>query len=172
MRRWLLILIGTMFLLFLCWIALDAFETAKPELFERVVARIGDDLDHKLKRVSGSHAIDCGRVRLRESPAAVSKCAMDANSQDKPFRARFDLKGIDAALAVGFARSPEGKLYAFDWDGNPYGGGYTLLFGQRLITIACPEKPGLYVDKLGQLNCIAPDPNYQPSIMDPQAEPY
>ncbi|MGO8814336.1 MAG: redoxin domain-containing protein [Terriglobia bacterium] len=109
------------------------------------LARQGDNLDSTSILLAGPEAVDCGRVRVRGDPQNATDCAMSEFSKKAPFRVRYDLQGIDSAVAVGIVSAPGGKMYELHYDswGSP-----------RLQSAACPEPVSLVTFE-GHLTCFA-----------------
>jgi hypothetical protein len=73
----------------------------------------GAAMDQHLRELAGPEAVDCGRVRVRESPDRATQCAFKAQ---KPFYVRYDIQGIDSAVAGGLAAATVEKVYAVEFD--------------------------------------------------------
>ena len=69
-----------------------------------------DALDRQSRQLAGPGAINCGRVQLRASAEAASKCALKAQDARKPFRVRYDLQGVDSEVAIAIIRTPKGTV--------------------------------------------------------------
>jgi len=93
---------------------------------------IGDSLDRQSKRLMGKRGLDCGRVKVQSDPKAATVCALNAQAARIPFRVRYDIMGYDSAVSGGIVRSPDGRLDALSFDGDPSGQGGTSLFGERV----------------------------------------
>jgi hypothetical protein len=79
-----------------------------------------DALDCVSRDLSGSEAVDCGRVRLSRNPKYANDCVLKALSQRKSFRGRYDQQGMDADAARAIVMTSEGKLIDIDWVGNTW----------------------------------------------------
>jgi hypothetical protein len=117
---------------------------------------LGDAWEQQSRRLSGSRAIDCGRVRVRGNPKAATECALKAFHEGKPFRVRYDLQGIDSDVSAGLVYTPDGKLYGLAFDGDPYGHGGTSWSRQRADKVPCPLPFQMYINPNGRLNCFTP----------------
>jgi hypothetical protein len=131
-------------------------------------------MDQHLRELAGPEAVDCGRVRVRESPDRATQCAFKAQ---KPFYVRYDIQGIDSAVAGGLAAATVEKVYAveFDsmgWASNGLPKTSKLSSDHHLITTPCPKPVKLLKTGSGRLTCFPPDPNSKPNIMSPNAEPF
>ena len=105
-------------LLVLPWFLIVEFATAQVNT-ESV--HHDDLLDSTCKRLAGIDATDCGRARF-VSDAQVDKCALKASATKKPFRARYDLRGMDSSVAIGIVGTAGGDLYEVNFDSDPSGG--------------------------------------------------
>jgi len=132
----------------------------------------GDDFERQSRALSGSTAEDCGRVRVRRNPASASECALRAFQEGRPFRVRYDLQGIDSDVSAGLVYTPEGKLYAFTFDGDPYGQGGTSWSRQRTEKTLCPAPFQIYVNPNGRLDCFPKDTIKPHDVMSPNWESY
>jgi len=114
----------------------------------------GDAWERQSRKLSGPHAIDCGHVSYRGNLTGANECALKAFGQRKPFRVRYDLRGLDSDISVGLVYTPDGKLYRLDFDGDPIRGqGGTSWSRQRVGKTACPLPLQMYINRDGYLNC-------------------
>lgn len=134
--------------------------------------KFGDAWETEGRRLSGRHAIDCGRVTIHDVAAAATKCALKAFREKQPFRVRYDLRGIDSDVSAGLVYTPEGKLYGFTFDGDPLGQGGTSWSRQRAEKILCPIPFQLYVNPNGRANCFGKEAVPPHDIMSPNMESY
>jgi len=132
----------------------------------------GDAWERQSRKLSGDHAVDCGRVRVHRSAEAATECALKAFHAGKPFRVRYDLQGYDSDVSAGLVYTPEGKLYGLVFDGDPYGQGGTSWSRQRTEKVPCPVPPQLYVNPNGRLNCFSKNAVPPHDIMSPNFESY
>ncbi len=139
---------------------------------EWILRKYGDGMERKLKSISGSSAVECGRVTVDETPQKASLCVMDASNSRKPFRVRYDIRGIDTPLAGGLAQGKDGKIYAVSFMGSSYGDGRTSLFSQQTSVIACPTQATLRLTTSGRVTCFPPSEPKPQNLSDPQMEPY
>lgn len=131
-----------------------------------------DVMEGESRRLTGEKGIDCGRVRLRGDPKTATKCALKAQTEGKPFRVRYDLQGIDSAVAGGIVRTPDGTVYALFFDGNPAGWGGTSPTLQRVSKKECPKPIHLWVNPSGRINCFQQKSSPPGDVMSPNIEPY
>jgi hypothetical protein len=113
-----------------------------------------DAMETGSKKLASPKAIDCGRVAVGQSPRKASECALAAFQAHQSFRVRYDLQGIDSAVASGLVGAPDGKLLATSFDGDPKGRGGISRTRQRFTTVACPEPPSLHLTEEGLLTCL------------------
>lgn len=132
----------------------------------------GDAWESQSQKISGPHAINCGRVGVRGNPKVATECALKAFREGKPFRVRYDLQGIDSNVSAGLVYSPEGKLYGLVFDGDPAGQGGTSWSRQRVERVACPVPFQMYVNPNGRLNCFGKDAVPPQDVMSPNFESY
>lgn len=179
-RRTLYVVIGSfaaiLIIGFLVWLNYGSILWNMPVWRSRVESfalhTFGDAWERQSGKLSGSNAIDCGRVRVRGNPEASTECAFRAFREGKPFRVRYDLRGIDSAVSAGLVYTPEGKLYGLFFDGDPYGHGGTSWSRQRTETVPCPNPFQMYVNPNGRLNCFTKDAVPPQDVMSPTFEPY
>ena len=129
-----------------------------------------DLLEIQSKRLAGPSGIDCGRVLVGKDPTTATKCALEAQSSQKPFRVRYDLRGFDSLVAVAIVRTPVGTVGALQYDSDPLGGGgraHESIYPKR-----CPEPVHLWVNPSGRINCFQKETSPPRNVMSPNAEPY
>jgi hypothetical protein len=115
----------------------------------------GEDAMEKLgKQLAGASGFDCGRVPVNGDPKAATQCVLRLQKQGRPFRVRYDLQGIDSDVAEGLVRTPLGKIYALDFDGDPSGGGGTNVYGGLAKSFVCPAPVLLELNPKGHVNCV------------------
>jgi hypothetical protein len=137
-----------------------------------IVRVFGDSMDWRSRRLMGLGGADCGRVRINGDPKVATDCALKAQSEGRPFRVRYDIRGYDAEVAGGIVRTPSGELYALSFDGNIHGGGATSLLAQRSTQSPCPKPTHLWVNPKGRINCFQQELSYPKDLMSPNMEPY
>ncbi len=128
-----------------------------------------DRLEIESKRLAGSDAIDCGRVRINGDPKAATQCAVAAQKAAKPFRVRYDMRGIDSSVAVAIVRTPIGTVGVLSYDSDPSGGSQ---IGEVVYPKKCPEPVHLWINPSGRINCFQQESSPPKDIMSPNAEPY
>lgn len=79
------------------------------------------DLDHWMPALAANGAIDCGFVRVGESPEPVTACVNEALAEGTPFMARQQLQGIDSIVELGYVVDHEGVLQQLGYDSNVCG---------------------------------------------------
>jgi hypothetical protein len=122
--------------------------------------KYGDGMERKLKRIAGSTAVDCGTVSVGEAPQTASQCAMDAFSSHKPFRVRYNIRGIDTTLAGGLAQGKDGKIYGISFMGS------TPEFAEHVGVRACPAPPVVRLTDSGRVTCFPPSESKPPNLSD------
>jgi hypothetical protein len=137
-----------------------------------LVPIIGDSMDWHGRWLMGRHGIDCGTVKVHADPTAATNCVLEAYSQGRPFRVRYDIMGYDSAVAGGIVRTPKGDSYALSFDGDPAGQGGTSLFRQHLTATPCPRPVHLWVNPKGRINCFQQQLSPPAGITAPNFEPY
>src|SRR5947209_11349176 len=80
------------------------------------------DPDGLARNAAGANASNCGTVAIGADRAAVDACVMHAFAAHQPFYARYDEQGIDSKLAYLVAGDASGRIFTFNWDGDPSGG--------------------------------------------------
>jgi hypothetical protein len=146
--------------------------TWKRQIEGFALVRFGDAWDKQSRQLGGPHATDCGRVKVHGDPTAVSACGLSAFHRGKPFRVRYDLRGIDSNVSAGLVYTPEGKLYGLEFDGDPMGQGGTSWSRQRAEKVLCPLPFHLYTNPNGRLNCFGKEAVPPHDIMSPNFESY
>lgn len=129
-----------------------------------------DLLEKRSEKLAGPGAVECGRVGIRADPKAATACALAAQEAGKPFRIRYDLQGIDSAVAVAIVRTPSGKVDALNYDSDPSGGGRRG--GGVVYPTSCPEPVHLWVNPSGRINCFQQATSSPKDVMSPNLEPY
>ena len=81
------------------------------------------DPDAAAAIAAGADAIDCGRVPVDGDPTVVDACAAGALAARRPFRAHYDIQGIDSKIASFIAGTSSGVVQTFSYDSDPSGGG-------------------------------------------------
>ena len=143
-----------LFVGFLAWYNYGWILSIERQMGAFALHTLGDDLERQSRKLSGSHAIDCGRVPYRGNPTAANECAFKSFREGKPFRVRYDERGFDSDISVGLAYTPEGKLYSLSFDGDPSEGrGGTSWSRQRVGKLVCPSPFQMHIDREGRLNC-------------------
>jgi hypothetical protein len=129
-----------------------------------------DLLEQQSRQLAGPGAVDCGEVLVDGNPKAATDCALAANKAGKPFRVRYDIRGIDSFLAVAIVRTSIGTVGALQYDSDPAGGGgraHEVVYPKR-----CPEPVHLWVNPSGRINCFQKQSSRPRDVMSPNAEPY
>ena len=135
----------------------------------------GAVMDQHLRELAGPEAVDCGRVRVRESPDRATQCAFRAFQAQRPFYVRYDIQGIDSAVAGGLAAATVTKVYAVEFDSMGWASdGFPktskLSSDRHLITTPCPKPVKLIKNGSGRLTCFPPGPKSRPTSCLPNAE--
>jgi hypothetical protein len=146
--------------------------TSKQRVETVALLRSGDAWEMQSRQLAGPRATDCGRVSVHENPKAVSACGLNAFHQQKPFRVRYDLQGIDSDVSAGLVYTPEGKLYELVFDGDPMGQGGTSWSRQQAEKVLCPSPFRLSINSNGRLNCFDKEAVRPHTIMSPNFESY
>jgi len=131
-----------------------------------------DRMEQESGLLMGKQGVDCGRVPVRGDPKPATDCALKAQASGKPFRVRYDIMGIDSAVAGGIVRTPGGQLYGLSFDSDPSGSGSTSLSGQVVRETLCPMPIHLWVNPKGRINCFQQKLSQPRSVMSPNLEPY
>jgi hypothetical protein len=131
----------------------------------------GDAMDWRSHYLAGLRGVDCGRVKFRGDASLATRCALQANTEAKPFRVMYDIQGFDSGVAGGIVRTPSGRMLALSYDSCPSGCGFSLL-QQRVHVAPCPQPYHLYVNPKGRINCFQAQPSSSRDIMSPNLEPY
>ena len=129
-----------------------------------------DLLELQSKNLAGPEAVDCGRVPVGGDPRVATECALAAQRAGKPFRVRYDIRGIDSFIAVAIVRTPIGTVGTLQYDSDPMGGGgraHEVVSPKR-----CPEPVHLWVNPNGRINCFQKESSPPKDVMSPNAEPY
>jgi hypothetical protein len=129
-----------------------------------------DLLEKRSRQLAGPNAVDCGRVAPRLEPKKATDCALAANKAGKPFRVRYDMRGIDSFVAVAFVRSPDGTVQGLNYDSDPAGGGGRA---HEVVGVSqCPLPVHLYATPSGHLTCFPPKPPAPRDVMSPTFDQY
>jgi hypothetical protein len=153
------------FAIFLLILFLVACVPAPTVLSYQLLRMTGDLMDWRSPLLGGIHSVNCGRVEIA-GPASVStRCALQANTEGKPFRVIYNLQGIDSFVAGGIVRTRDGRLLSLIYDG------LSLPF-QRIVVKACPQPYRLYVNSKGRINCFQQELPYPESLASPNIDPY
>ena len=129
-----------------------------------------DLLELQSKNLAGPEAVDCGRVPVGGDPRVATECALATQRAGKPFRVRYDIRGIDSFIAVAIVRTPIGTVGTLQYDSDPRGGGgraHEVVSPKR-----CPEPVHLWVNPNGRINCFQKESSPPKDVMSPNAEPY
>lgn len=138
---------------------------------DRLFYLTGDEMDWKSHYLAGLGSTNCGRAEVGEIASQVTQCALTADAKGEPFRAIYNIQGIDSRIAGGIVRTRSGKLLALTYDSCPAGCGFSML-RQRVWVTPCPQPYHLYVNPKGRINCFQPGLSYPQNIMSPNFEPY
>jgi hypothetical protein len=161
---------------FLVWLNYGWMLWNMPKWEQRVgtfaLRTFGDAWQRESRVLSGHHATDCGRVQVRGNPETATECALKAFREGRPFRVRYDLQGIDSDVSAGLVYTPEGKLYALVFDGDPSGQGGTSWSRQRTEKLPCPVPFQVYVNPRRRLNCFSKEDVPPHDLMSPNFESY
>ena len=126
-----------------------------------------DALDARSAELVGPQGVDCGRVHPREDAKKTTECGLAAQAAGQAFRIRYDLQGIDSAVAVGIVRTSAGEVLALFFDGDPMGGGGVSPLRQRVSVRPCPKPVHLWVDRSGRISCFQQQSASPANIMSP-----
>jgi hypothetical protein len=137
-----------------------------------IIQKYGDAMDRKLRKISGGSASDCGRVRIGQPPQTASQCVLDSFNAHKAFRVRYDILGVDTAMAGGLSQGKDGKIYAVSFMASPYGDGRITLLGQQVNAVLCPVPLALRLTPSGRVTCFPLSEPKRRNLSDPQMEPY
>jgi hypothetical protein len=96
------------------------------------------DLDGLLRQQAGPGAVDCGRVAIGATTAAVDQCIADQSARGGAFHARYDVQGVDSSVSLGASRDASGRASVFTWDSDPSGGSNS---GPRITETPCTGDP-------------------------------
>lgn len=116
-------------------------------------------MDQRLSKLCGPHAVNCGHVQVTQNPRVATRCATRAFKRHKPFYVRYDIQGIDSAVAGGIASNGSGGLYAVTFDGMGMSGdlkqGETMPDGRYILVATCPTPNHIAVNRYGRATCFA-----------------
>jgi hypothetical protein len=146
MRKWFIFFGLVVGLEVLAWFY--AFE------FEQQFYRAVDDVRYcyavekvafKTAQLAGLDSHDCGFVAIGEDAKRTSDCAQRLFSQQKPFRAWYEIQGKDSLLIFGLAYNSKRELtmVELDMEGS----------GTDHIWFACPKPQQLYVSYKNRVDC-------------------
>jgi hypothetical protein len=76
------------------------------------------DLDHWMPALAAEGAVDCGRVRLGQSPIVAADCVEAALASKSAFVVRQELQGIDSQVEIGFLVDQDGVVQQLTHDSN------------------------------------------------------
>ncbi len=128
-----------------------------------------DLLEKRSRHLVGSNSVDCGQVRIGGDPASSTNCALAANAAGKAFRVRYEIRGIDAEIAIAVVREPNGKVSMLELLRGPMVPGW---WGQDLTVKTCPSPLHLWVNPSGRINCFQKESSAPANRSSPQAEAY
>jgi hypothetical protein len=74
---------------------------------------------------------------------------MTAFRNNQPFRARYDIQGLDSVVSISIVREKNGRLFLLSLDDESHG----TKFSQDLQVRPCPEPAILTTTKMGRLTC-------------------
>ena len=103
-----------------------------------------DDLDAVLRRLTGTNAIFCGHVGLRQGSRTANKCARKAFSEEVSFYVVYDTgQKIDTSesYSTALARDSSGRMYEVSFAGAGFRyvwPGGQLDASSRIVTTPCP----------------------------------
>jgi len=137
----------------------------------RLRPKIGDLMDWEGRYLTGSHGVNCGRIKVGIDATSATQCALKADTDGQPFRVAYEIQGFDSIIAGGIVKRPDGQLFALSYDSCPRGCGYSL-FKQSVKVAPCPQPHHLYVNPKNRINCFQPELSYPKSIVSPNFEPY
>lgn len=63
------------------------------------------------RRLAGEGAVDCGLALTVAESAAVTRCAVDAKQEGKPYTAAYEMTGRDSTITIVVAESATGRWY-------------------------------------------------------------
>lgn len=96
-------------------------------------------LEKRIEAVTGSKALDCGRLGIRASEQAFTealRCGLKSAKQGKAFRITKQEQGIDSMVMHGLLGKPDGTIFRFSYDSDVSGG---ILGLARFSIRACPS---------------------------------
>jgi hypothetical protein len=111
--------------------------------------RSGNLLERESRRIVGSAALDCGRVRLNGSATKLNQCVTDALAEKRAFKASWQLPAIDASVEDGLLGTADGHLFQFQFLEGPY------VPNWRSVRVSeCPKPVTLSAGVTGGPYCI------------------
>lgn len=113
------------------------------------ISLFGDSLERKSRSLSGWRSKNCGRVSVTGGHAEVAECAMTAFRNNQPFRARYDIQGLDSVVSISIVRPKSGGLLLLSVDDESHG----TRFSQDVRVRGCPEPAFLATTEMGRLTC-------------------
>jgi len=145
-------------LVLLSLILVPFFSPARPY----IVWVTGDRMDWATRKLAGSNATNCGRVRGDDGDARqASNCALSAFRDKKSFRVRYDLISTDAGPTISLVGAPDGHLYELSFFSSAYGG---PIFGDRVNVKRCYEpvafetRTEMFGKNRGIVSCVGISP--------------
>jgi len=142
------------------WLAVRASRSSAASSEGAPAIAASDAVEAQVRKLAGKSAHDCGRVAAGGSVQQASECAMQANSDGKPFFVLYDLPA-EAGMTVALARSGDGKMYTVQyvgagWQKDELKGEAQLSDDGRILTEPCPAEGALRVASSGRVTCYPP----------------
>ncbi len=103
-----------------------------------------------MRGYAGIGSLDCGVVSVREAQAAANRCVDAAYQAKRAFTVRYNLPGIDSAIAEGLASNGQGEVRAYHYDSDPSGGSHV---GVRVDERPCQAIKPIHDDWGGRRGC-------------------
>jgi hypothetical protein len=113
------------------------------------ISLFGDSLDRKARSLSDWSSKNCGRVPTTGDHDEVTRCALSAFGEHRPFRVRYDRQGLDSVLSVGLVSRKTGEMYLLLVDDFSFG----TKWAQSVQIRPCPQPAVLNITKMGRLTC-------------------
>ncbi|MFK7800189.1 MAG: hypothetical protein AB8G95_01025 [Anaerolineae bacterium] len=82
-----------------------------------------EDFQEQVLSTAVDQAVDCGWVKVLDSPESVNQCVIDSFVAGNPFFAIYELQGIDSYPAVALVSNGAGDLIRMNFDSDPTGSG-------------------------------------------------
>jgi hypothetical protein len=82
--------------------------------------RSGNLLERESRRIAGSAALDCGRVRLDSSATKLNQCVANVLAEKRAFKASWQILAVDGAVEDGLLGTSDGRVYQFQYLEGPY----------------------------------------------------